>query len=602
MASDLNSLLKFLSDFDINTKSHPTEASTHGVSGDWLKQAQSFSSQLKRCESAINDLKAGEICQLIDFAQLKKPQNVETLILETTKVLSKTRWDKSHETSLNRLLESTHLTKVELLGFTLYAFSRKLFLASADALKVLIASLDTEDLHNCRQVFTLIIKEIDSLFSLDKRSSTSHRDFRSISIWMKLITGALRILSREDLIQLDQKTQGSKLLKKIDEARKNLSAKQLILPSTNIHSTNNERAKIRVIAFYLPQYHPIPENDAKWGKGFTEWTNTSKAKPLFTGHHQPNIPRDLGYYDLRLEESRLAQADLARTYGIEGFCYWHYWLGNGKRLLETPFNAVLKTKKPDFPFCLGWANHDWQGVFFGSTEVHIKQSYPGREDHIDHFNFLAKAFADKRYIRVDNKPLLYIYKPSDIPSPKDFVALWKNMAVDYGFDGLYLVGEGLDEKKMNEYGYDATSYSYHRKIGSVFEQWLEDELRLERETRKPPEGLKIFPYSLAMKYFLKPGPSAIRDIPQIYPNWDSTPRLGEEGVAIYDSSPELFRLHVREAVEKIIHKPESHRILFAKSWNEWAEGNYLEPDLNHGLGYLEALRSEIANKIKCSAN
>ena len=155
----------------------------------------------------------------------------------------------------------------------------------------------------------------------------------------------------------------------------------------------------RLIAYYLPQYHPIPENDGWWGRGFTEWTNVAKARPLFRGHYQPHIPADLGFYDLRLPEVRQAQAELARQAGIEGFCYWHYWFA-GKRLLERPFNEVLASGKPDFPFCLAWANATWTGIWYDAPDrILMEQTYPGQDDHKAHFNALLPAFLDERYIR-----------------------------------------------------------------------------------------------------------------------------------------------------------------------------------------------------------
>ena len=168
--------------------------------------------------------------------------------------------------------------------------------------------------------------------------------------------------------------------------------------------------KARVIAFYLPQFHPIPENDEWWMKGFTEWTNVGKARSLFPGHYQPKVPADLGYYDLRVPETRQAQADMAREYGIEGFCYWHYWFGNGKRLLERPFNEVLASGKPDFPFCLAWANESWKGFFHGvkTKQALITQLYPGEDDYIAHFETVLPAFKDPRYITVDDKPVFMI--------------------------------------------------------------------------------------------------------------------------------------------------------------------------------------------------
>lgn len=171
--------------------------------------------------------------------------------------------------------------------------------------------------------------------------------------------------------------------------------------------------KVRVIAFYLPQFHPTPENDKWWGKGFTEWTNVGKAKPLFKGHYQPKVPADLGYYDLRVPETRREQAELARQYGIEGFCYWHYWFGNGRQLLQRPFQEVLASGEPDFPFCLAWANHSWEDKQFnkeGGNKMLMEQLYPGDEDYIAHFNAVLPAFKDPRYIRVNGEALSWEHK------------------------------------------------------------------------------------------------------------------------------------------------------------------------------------------------
>src|SRR5690606_21147409 len=204
--------------------------------------------------------------------------------------------------------------------------------------------------------------------------------------------------------------------------------------------------KARVIAFYLPQYHPIPENDETWGKGFTEWTNVGKARPLFKGHYQPRVPADLGYYDLRLPEVREAQAQMAREAGIEGFMYWHYWFGNGKRVLERPFNEVLESGKPDFPFCLGWANHSWTTHSWNSktqwkkNAVIFEQLYPGVDDFINHFNTVLPAFKDSRYITVDDKPIFMGYAPQEIPDVKLFVTTWRKLAEENGLPGIHFVG------------------------------------------------------------------------------------------------------------------------------------------------------------------
>jgi hypothetical protein len=350
--------------------------------------------------------------------------------------------------------------------------------------------------------------------------------------------------------------------------------------------------RARLIANYLPQYHPIPENDLWWGKGFTEWTNVTKAKPLFRGHHQPNLPADLGFYDLRVPETRASQAELAKEHGIEGFCYWHYWLGSGRRLLEMPFEEVLTSGEPNFPFCLGWANHSWTGVWFGAPDkTLVEQTYPGFEDHEEHFSYLLRAFSDDRYINVDGKPLFSIFRPREIPNVKEVVEFWRKLAQKAGLKGLHLVAEGLNPKQAIELGFDACSYSHHRLVAQLLpkNKLLKNVVNNYREVFKQPA---VYTYHEAMPYFLKEGKAALNEYPSIVPNWDSTPRCQERGVVLHNSTPELFRQHLREAFEKVADKPFENRIIFAKSWNEWAEGNYLEPDQRFGKAYLEVIREE----------
>ena len=204
---------------------------------------------------------------------------------------------------------------------------------------------------------------------------------------------------------------------------------------------NNSDRSARVIAFYLPQFHPIPENDAWWGKGFTEWTNVAKAKPMFRGHYQPRIPADLGFYDLRVPESRFAQAELAAAYGVEAFCYWHYWFA-GRRLLERPFEEVLRTKEPRFKFCLAWANQTWSGIWHGEPHrTLIEQTYAGPTDYERHFRWLLEAFEDDRYLTVNGKPLFVVFKPKDVPDLKRMSDVWRELAQKAGLRGLYLVGD-----------------------------------------------------------------------------------------------------------------------------------------------------------------
>ena len=355
---------------------------------------------------------------------------------------------------------------------------------------------------------------------------------------------------------------------------------------------------IRAIAFYLPQYHPIQENDAWWGKGFTEWTNVAKARALFPGHCQPHVPADLGFYDLRLPEARAAQAELAALHGIGGFCYWHYWFG-GKRLLEQPFNEVLRSGEPKLPFCLGWANESWTGAWHGSPgKILMEQSYPGPADEERHFHTVAEAFFDARYLTVDGKPIFYVYKPQQLADPLRFVEHWQNLAIKSGLKGIYFIGEDvyLDRKPWNpgESGFDAV---VPNNPGVAI-------LRLSRKNTPRHLALRIlsrffgYPNLYDYRDFIEANQIEVdRDYdfyPCVLPNWDNTPRSGAKGNVLVNSTPELFRLQLQRSVAQVAQRPRDKRIVFIKSWNEWAEGNYLEPDLKYGTAYLEVCRDELA--------
>ena len=349
--------------------------------------------------------------------------------------------------------------------------------------------------------------------------------------------------------------------------------------------------KARIIAFYLPQYHPIPENDAWWGKGFTEWTNVGKAKPLYRGHYQPRVPADLGYYDLRVPETRQAQADMARSYGVEGFMYWHYWFGGGKRLLERPFNEVLASGEPDFPFALAWANETWKGFAHGLTNRNtlIEQRYLGEQDYIDHFHAVLPAFRDRRYITVDGKPLFMVYKPLQHPDMQAFVELWQRLARENGLPGIYFVGQAEvgQEQKILRLGMDAACI--FRMIERVNPRpFLTNAVqRIKITLFQHP---RVFRYAEAARWFV--GPEDTRDdiIPTIYSGWDHTPRSGCEGTVFSHYTPDVFERHVKQVLRAVENKPASLKIVFVKSWNEWGEGNYMEPDRRYGLQFLERLK------------
>ena len=365
--------------------------------------------------------------------------------------------------------------------------------------------------------------------------------------------------------------------------------------------------KARFIAFYLPQFHPIPENDLWWGRGFTEWRNVAKAKALYRGHYQPRIPADLGFYDLRLPEVRAAQAAMAQEYGLEGFCYWHYWFGDGERLLERPFNEVLRSGEPDFPFCLAWANESWTGIWHGAPDKVLKQqTYPGMHDHEAHFYTLLEAFTDRRYLTVDGRPIFAIFHPLRIPESKRVTDLWRELARKAGLKGLHLVAilEHGDYLCWNssEHDYDAITLSHHSKVLQIPGGTLRERLRRKllskvairtfyRDRLQRP--LSVYSYTEALPLFIQDGDLTDTYHPCVVPNWDNTPRSGRDGLVLHGSTPELFRIQVREAMKRVEAMPPEHRLIFVKSWNEWAEGNYLEPDTRYGKGYLEVIRDEV---------
>lgn len=351
----------------------------------------------------------------------------------------------------------------------------------------------------------------------------------------------------------------------------------------------------RLLAFYLPQYYPIPENDAFWGKGFTEWTNTAKARRRFPGHYQPHVPADLGFYDLRVAETRQEQANLARQYGIEGFCYYHYWFGNGKRVLERPFAEVRSSGEPDFPFCLCWANETWSGVWHGAeNRVLIEQQYPGAEDDARHFAELLPAFQDARYMKVDGKPIFVVYRPFKMDDPKATIARWRAMASAAGLAGIYFVGVcSPGQPSPEDHGFDASIFNANAPLRS-WGSWKNPVTLFKNAAMRRLGVPTIHDYQKSIQYFL---PDTLR--PTCYPSvingWDNSPRSGERGLVLTGATPQLFGNALKKAFDLTRERAQSDdaRLVFLKSWNEWAEGNHLEPDLKDGHQYLEAIATEL---------
>ena len=353
--------------------------------------------------------------------------------------------------------------------------------------------------------------------------------------------------------------------------------------------------KPRVIAFYLPQYHPIPENDGWYGRGYTEWVNVAQARAMFPGHYQPHIPADLGFYDLRLPEIRRAQADMAASYGVDAFCYWTYWFGGGRRLLTMPLEEVLRDETIKLPFCIAWANHDWSKKSWdpnGNGTLLMKQEYLGKDDYAAFFREYLSCFHDARYFRVDGKPLVIVHNPLE-PALKEFLECWRSMAKQHGLGDFYFVGKDTGYKEKDSIlsmGFDAVYEDNVFNIHHESSKLKKGLWYLGRRFLKRPTS---FQYEKAVKYMVSEMASDEHVIPLIAPNWDHTPRSGGDSILLRDCEPKYFGEVCNNAFRIVQDKSEQKRIVIIKSWNEWGEGNHMEPDRRYGRGYLEELRKAL---------
>jgi len=359
--------------------------------------------------------------------------------------------------------------------------------------------------------------------------------------------------------------------------------------------TEATKPAARAIAFYLPQFHPIPENDQWWGPGFTEWTNVARARKMFPGHYQPRLPGELGFYDLRVPETREAQATLARAYGVHAFCYWHYWFGGGRTILERPLREVLESGAPDFPFCVGWANETWRGIWGGRNapnRILIEQTYSA-DDDARHMEALLPLFHDPRYVRVHGRPLLFVYRPAQLPSVPEFVERWQALATAGGLRGLYLVGTYDGTWIPEGSGFDAIAPwrllpPFASRLRSDpgarrHPDWLAGALTLRLRPLVPA----VYSYEHWAPHFPYLEDEHLLSIPVVVPGWDNSPRRGRNSQVFHRATPAAFGAQVGHALELIAHRDEEERIIFVRSWNEWAEGNYLEPDRRFERGFLE---------------
>ncbi len=381
--------------------------------------------------------------------------------------------------------------------------------------------------------------------------------------------------------------------------------------------------KLRTIAIYLPQFHPIKENDVWWGKGFTEWTNVAKAKPLFRGHYQPHLPADLGYYDLRLSETREQQARLAKQYGIEGFCYYHYWF-NGRRILERPFTEVFESGKPDFPFMLCWANENWSRNWDGGNkEILIEQVYSEADDRL-HIQSLIPYFKDQRYIKVDGKPVFAVYRSSAILNMEATIKTWREEAKKYGLELYICRFESCLEggKEYLDAGFDAAI---------DFQPWGRDmneykEMIVQKKMMQSSQRLKrffyrnivkkfseqayknykatvhqkiirnnIFDHSEYLNYLISKPVAGYKVFPGATPIWDNTARQTQHPGIALNANPALYKLWLQHIVKTFQPFSKEENFVFINAWNEWAEGCHLEPCQKWGKQFLEVTKEVLGN-------
>lgn len=358
-----------------------------------------------------------------------------------------------------------------------------------------------------------------------------------------------------------------------------------------------------IFSYYLPQFHSIPENDYWWGKGFTEWTNVRKARSLYSNHRQPLVPGLLGYYNLEDSGTIRNQVMLAKDNGVDGFVFYHYWFGEGKVLLEKPLLSFLKDATIDFQFCICWANESWKGTWHGAARNQLlqEQKYLGHEDYEAHFDFLLPFFEDARCLKIDDRPVYQIYVPESIPDLDLYIETFNQLARAAGLKGIYWMGvkcskafnpnrsgiQGLvngNLKNINEYHHRAIEGIYHRYFLS--NPFIRRILKWPR--RIPFQIIRHCLEDFCSEYSYDFYPLAI-------PNWDNTPRVKQDGTVYTGCSPYEFKKHLKVCIEQSKRNSRSDKqIVFVKSWNEWAEGNILEPEGQFGLGYLQAIKELIS--------
>ncbi len=349
----------------------------------------------------------------------------------------------------------------------------------------------------------------------------------------------------------------------------------------------------KALAIYLPQFHPFAENNEWWGEGFTEWTNVTAAKPLFRGHYQPQLPTDNGFYDLRLPDIREQHAKMAKEFGIDGFCYYHYWF-SGKKLMNEPIDQILESGNPDFPFCYFWANETWSRRWEGDeSKVLIAQEY-SEEDDRAHAEWLIRSFKDKRYIKVNGRPLFLVYKPYELPNAKRTIEIFEEVCKAHGVPKPFFVGSNSHNPQANpaDIGFDMAIH-FQTRHNLLSEFWI-DGFTPKRMVRNLLQGifnptLKVYDYKQykqrAIQHKIK-----YKGFPCVIVGFDNTARKKGNAVILRNQNVPDFKASLIDAVKDVEAYDEDEQIVFINSWNEWAEGNHLEPCRKFGTQFLEAVK------------
>lgn len=341
------------------------------------------------------------------------------------------------------------------------------------------------------------------------------------------------------------------------------------------------------MAYYLTQFHPTPENDSWWGRGVTEWDNVASAVPQYLMHYQPRLPGELGFYDLRLKEKIARQIELAKMYGVFGFCFYYYWF-DGKRLLEKPLNLYLENKDFRFPFCLCWANQSWTKGFFGSSQEVIMEQNKSEESYKNFIHDIIIYLKDDRYFQINGKKVLQIYKPMDIPNCNEVITYWRKYCLEHGVGEIYLIACWMANQQEDFLlkGFDAMS---EFQLGALLPYCKK--INEQIEFVAPEYFGAIYSYEDLVKQKVYEKTFNIKHLYQaISPMWDNTPRKNNKGAIIFDgSTPELYKEWLKAIIRHNQKRNDlDDNLIFVNAWNEWGEGAYLEPDRRYGYAYLQA--------------